>query len=137
MFEGGDDQIVIETLVSNQTLYIEIRSDFASETGKSVSEYRISLADGRPVPDWISVDNRGFVLVESAVDLEELDLKVTAVLDDGSSITQTVQIQAVTGEIEAGRSNPDNRAALFSEQIDIAHSAQDLEAQHLTRILAG
>ena len=94
------------------------------------------MADGRPVPEWISVDPQGLILVERPADIEEHNLRITALLDDGSSITRAVEIQAISGEIQPGEAEDPERAALFSEQIGAASTIYDSGAEELGRALA-
>ncbi|HSM42669.1 MAG TPA: putative Ig domain-containing protein, partial [Afifellaceae bacterium] len=134
---SGRDLIIIETLVRERFIYIEARSNFAADSIRNVEEFRVTMADGRPVPSWISVDAKGLVMVERPADVELLDLQITAVLSDGGSISRAIEIQATSGEIKAIDLLNQDRAEMFSEQMLTARSIHDGDMGRLAQSLAG
>jgi hypothetical protein len=95
----GQGQLILETLVRDQTLLVQISNTFAL-SGKNVSEYRVMQADGRPLPDWLERVGAGLLAGKRPANSETLNLRVIAVLSDGTSETREVTIRTNSGEIQ-------------------------------------
>lgn len=63
-------------------------------------EWKVQRADGRPFPSWLSPAGNDVLMGEHSVDEEWIDLRVTGVLPDGTTIVNEVRIQTSTGEIQ-------------------------------------
>ena len=93
-------QIVIETYVRERILFIDVSNTFDPETDGTVTGYRVEMADGSELPDWIRVVRDGFIVAERPANLWDLDLKISAEMEDGSLVTRGVLIDGPTGEIQ-------------------------------------
>ena len=96
---NGGGQLIVETLVRERQLLIQVSNTF-STIGLHVSEYRVFQADGRPLPSWLSMAEGGLVLGEAPPSEESIQLRIIAILDDGSTEERYVTIQTRTGEIQ-------------------------------------
>ncbi len=96
---AGGGQLIVETLVRERQLLIQVSNTF-SAVGLHVSEYRVFQANGRPLPSWLSMAAGGLVLGEAPPSEEAIQLRVIAILDDGSTEERYVTIQTRTGEIQ-------------------------------------
>ncbi|MEP1261530.1 MAG: Ig-like domain-containing protein, partial [Rhizobiaceae bacterium] len=93
-------QLVIETYVRERILFIDVSNTFDPDKDGTVSGYRVEMADGSDLPDWIRVVRDGFIVAERPANLWDLDLKISAELEDGSLVTRGVLIDGPTGEIQ-------------------------------------
>ncbi len=93
-------QLVIETYVRDRVLFIDVTNTFDPEIQGTVKEYRVTMANDEPLPDWIRVVRDGFVVAERPANLWDLNLKISAAMEDGSLITRGVAIDGPTGEIQ-------------------------------------
>ena len=118
---GLKEGITIETFVSKQTLTISLQlsNKFA---GANVAEWKVQRADGRPMPDWLSFTGDDIITGDRPADVERVDLRVTAILSDGRSVSYDIRIQAMTGEIQPLRIGPRSDAPLPFWQ-NIRHQA--------------
>ena len=101
-------------------IMLEQTSLGAREAGRVV-DFRITQADGSPLPDWLERPSGDLVQGRRAANAEIVDLTVTAIFADGREITQNMRVQAVTGDIKP---LPERRAEwrrpIFAEQFDAA-----------------
>ena len=58
------------------------------------------LANGRPLPDWLSAADGGLLIGQAPPSVEHVEIKIIAILDDGSTQERFVTIQTRTGEIQ-------------------------------------
>jgi hypothetical protein len=116
-------QVVLESLVHDRTLIVQMRSTQIPRHAHVV-EYRVQRADGRPLPNWLERIGPDVMMGARPADSERIDLKVTAILSDGTAIHQDVVIRTATGEIQP-LGNPQLATALpgFSDQLDRAQAA--------------
>jgi hypothetical protein len=110
---GG--RLLIETFVRNRILYIDIDNTFDPDKEGKVARYKVERADGKPLPDWIRIARDGFVIVERPVDITTLELKISAVLENGDHISRSVSIDAPTGEIQPLKTADDGRKDFHSQ----------------------
>ena len=102
-----------------------------------VVDFRITQADGSPLPDWLERPSGDLVQGRRAANAEIVDLTVTAIFADGREITQNMRVQAVTGDIKP---LPERRAELrprlFAEQFDAFPRLTARESELLADALA-
>ncbi|MGI9422698.1 MAG: cadherin-like domain-containing protein, partial [Hyphomicrobiaceae bacterium] len=100
-FAGTSDkaQVIIETMVRDKVLIIQL-SNTLDQAERKVVEFRVTQADGRPLPQWLDRIDRGTLMGERPADLEQVGLRVTVVYNDGTNDTRTVEIQTHSGEIQ-------------------------------------
>ncbi|HRD74777.1 MAG TPA: cadherin-like domain-containing protein [Hyphomicrobiaceae bacterium] len=96
--DGSQTELIIQTLVRERMLMIQI-SNMAMDQAKTVSEYRVMLADGQPLPAWLDRPRGDLLIGERPVDSVSLRLKITVLYSDGSFETKLVEIQTGSGEI--------------------------------------
>ncbi len=94
-----DPQIVIETLVREETLIIQLSSRASSGTN-SIADYKVMSADGSPLPTWLDPVNRDLIVGRRPADVEDLLLRIIVVHTDGRTEARNVQIETVSGEIK-------------------------------------
>ena len=96
---GASGQLVVETLVRKTTLYVEIKNDLKFEDNRSVQNYQVRMADGKPLPYWLKLADNGMLIGERPAHSETLKLQITAQMNDGSKIEKSVTIKTQNGEI--------------------------------------
>ncbi|MEO1398711.1 MAG: putative Ig domain-containing protein, partial [Pseudomonadota bacterium] len=102
-------QLIIETYVRERILFIDVNNSFDPKTQGVVNSYSVRMFDGSEVPDWIRIVRDGFIVVERPANLLDLELTITAHMQDGSEISRSVQIDGPTGEIQPlETSDPNN-----------------------------
>ncbi len=84
----------IDTMVYNDYLYIMPSSQGEVEN----AAFGVTLADGRPLPDWLKPTRQGLVIGRPPAGLEFIDLRVHGSSSDGV-ISDTIRIDLHTGAI--------------------------------------
>ncbi|MEW5964335.1 MAG: Ig-like domain-containing protein, partial [Pseudomonadota bacterium] len=137
--DGSEDgsRIVLESLVRDRVLIVEISSSLADHE-RQVVEYRILQANGEPLPAWLERVGASVLIGQRPADLNALALRITVLYSDGSFETKEVEVDAISGEIEAlaakrGASLP----VPFTEQFAVQVPLNDDDVAELARALAG
>ena len=94
----GTSDVMIESSSQGQILYLEMR-DVGPDGASRIARYELRTEDGTALPDWVRVDQRGFVLIERPIGVEELHLIVRAVREDGSRVDIPIVINGETGAV--------------------------------------
>ncbi len=132
---GLEEGVTMETFVSKQTLTISLQLS-NQLAGADVAQWKVQRADGRPMPDWLSFTGDDIVTGDRPADVERIDLRVTAILSDGRSVSYDVRIQATTGEIQPLRIGPRSDAPLpFWQKIRHQAMLDDGDVRGLARHL--
>ncbi len=134
---GSRGQLILETLVRENYLIVQISNSFAL-VGKRAVEYRVMQADGRPLPDWLDYTGQGVLIGRHPVDIDNVRLRVTAILSDGSSVSREVEIQTMSGEIQS--LVPGKRSELprfFTEQLRTQGMLNPAQVTSLADAIAG
>ncbi|WP_246091879.1 cadherin-like domain-containing protein [Aliirhizobium smilacinae] len=84
----------IDTMVYKDYLYIMPSSDGDVEN----ASFGVTLADGRPLPDWLKPTRQGLVIGRPPAGLEFIDLRIHGNSSDGV-ISDTIRIDLNTGAI--------------------------------------
>ncbi|GGG05039.1 hypothetical protein GCM10010924_37030 [Rhizobium wenxiniae] len=84
----------IDTMVYNDYLYIMPSSQGEVEN----ASFGVTLADGRPLPDWLKPTRQGLVIGRPPAGLEFIDLRLHGNSSDGT-ISDTIRIDLHTGAI--------------------------------------
>ncbi len=115
-FAGSSDkaQVVIESLVRDEVLILQL-SNTSLEHGKAVVEYRITQANGQPLPGWFNKAGDSLYLGERPADVDTLQLRLIVFYEDGTSDSRAIEIHAQSGEMKP---LPDNQAALTPKTFD-------------------
>ncbi len=111
------EKIVVETLVYNRLTYVEISNTIDQYEGDRVIGYQVLQSDGKPLPRWVNHAENGQLLIENPIDDRKLDLKITARLESGASISRFVTIQTGTGEVREAAKPDRATAPMFQEQL--------------------
>jgi Bacterial Ig domain len=96
---GDRVSLILESVVRDRTLIVQF-TGLVSDTSAHIVEYRVMQADGKPLPAWMERVGKDLVAGKWPVDQDIVDLKVIALLSDGTTITRDVHIQTNTGEIQ-------------------------------------
>ena len=91
--------LVFESLVREQALIVQFSGRVQNDDVQIV-EYRVTQANGKPLPSWLDRAGRDLVVGKWPVSIDTVDLNVTAILSDGSTISRQVRIQTNSGEIQ-------------------------------------
>ena len=129
----GNDQVMIDSIVRDRVIYMEL-TDVGADDAPRITDYRLRMRDGSPLPGWVTMDRQGLVILERPVDAEELHLVVRAVRADGQAFDIPVVVQGATGEIELDAPIADQRignAEPLSRTLLAARSASQREAAML------
>ncbi|MCH9670076.1 MAG: hypothetical protein K0U93_01395, partial [Gammaproteobacteria bacterium] len=111
------EQLVIETVMSEQRLYLELKYEVERTRSDRAAEYGGSLLDGAPLPTWINLDPQsGLLIAEVPVGYESFELRLWTILDDGKRIERFVEIDGITGEVTE-RDTQRAATLTFSEQL--------------------
>ena len=133
--EADKPQIVIETLLRDQALMIQL-SNTIGEGNTSISEYRITQADGTPLPDWLNVIGRSALFGKTPADLEHLQLRLDVIYDDGTSDTRSFELQTNSGEIQPLREvSSKSNAKSFAEQFNAKEIPAEAGLEQLSDFL--
>ena len=119
-------QIVVETLLRERILYMELSDTMDDRVHGQVVAFSVLQADGRPVPAWVHLASNGSVLMDVPVDTPELALRLTAHLQDGSFVTQNVNLQTATGEVSQLESMEPEVPKNFREQLEASNRERPL-----------
>jgi hypothetical protein len=120
-----------EATVHNGVIYMHV-VDLAH--GK-IKEFRVTRADGRALPDSVQALQGGVLVMRPVGDERLIDLKITAVFEDGSVIVESVQVDLTTGSVaEVSGAQETPHAALFTDQLNGDDLALE-DAQVLVRAL--
>ena len=101
---GPREQILIESLVRNNTLIVQITNS-VEPGSKSIVDYRLTKPDGTPLPDWMNRAGKDLLIGRRAADIDQLQLRVEAIYSDGSVVVEDVKIDTATGEIQPLKAN--------------------------------
>ena len=118
-------------------LYVEIRDSLVDAGSGGVLEFRATLADGRPLPNWLEFAGSGMILGKIPVNTDAITLRITAILADGESVVRTVTIALPTGEIQVTADEVSPSAQLFAESLVKVADKSQHEAAALSVALTG
>ena len=134
---GSEEQVVIESLVRNRTLIVQI-SNTIDPGLKRIVDYKITRADGTPLPGWLDRAGRDMLIGERSADEETIEIRVEAVYSDGTVVVQEVKIETSTGEIQP--LNPGKQGSLspafFGDQFTARPMLTTDQIQSLGRAIA-
>ena len=130
-------EIVVDTLLRKNVLHIQISNTFDEVKKGSVSGYKVMLADGRPLPEWMSVSEKGLLLGEVPADSSPISLKIMALHPDGTVTTRFVTIYTATGEVKPYELAMKDHAVQFSQQLQNAENRDVVNLREMDDFLAG
>lgn len=130
------EQIVIESLVRDQTLMVQISNTI--ELGqRNILEYRITQRNGGELPKWLDKAGPDLLIGRHDAHVESIELRIEAIYSDGTHVTEDVRIDVETGEIQMLASDHAEQAApqLFSDQFQTQPMLTDDQVEDLGRAL--
>ena len=80
-------------------LSVITRSTIDPVKSSGVVRFSAMLANGEPLPDWISPIGDGEYLIDPSIGVESVSLKLTAHRASGWGLERYVEIDTATGEI--------------------------------------
>ena len=90
---------MIESVSRGEVIYVEMR-DIGGENDPRFVRFEVVGADGKDVPAWVRVDERGLAIIEHHSGLDAINLVVIGHREDGTKVRVPVTIQGHTGEIQ-------------------------------------
>ncbi len=124
--------INIETLLRDRVLSVSIGS--GARPGDPLARVTVTLADGRPLPGWLRLEGKGYVVGKVPGGVESIDIKITSTFASGVSSQRSVTIRTDRGTItplasppQAGRTLSHMVAATRSAPADLARIARLLD----------
>ncbi|MCV9937307.1 hypothetical protein OIU35_13165 [Boseaceae bacterium BT-24-1] len=133
--DPGPGEMTAQSVLRDRTLTLEFGGRLADPNARII-EYRVLQANGRPLPSWLERAGRDMIVGEVPIDLDEVRLKIIAVLADGQSTERNIAVDQSTGEI---RLSPDDlswsRPPLFQERFAVSHEFSDAEIKILAETL--
>ena len=89
----------IDTITRDSMLSLITRSTIDPERSSGVIGFSATLANGEPLPDWISPIGDGEYLIDTSAGVDSVALKLTAHRESGWGLERFVEIDTLTGEI--------------------------------------
>jgi VCBS repeat-containing protein len=134
---GAEAQVVMESLIRDRTLIVRLSSTEVPQHAHVVG-YEVTSADGSPAPAWLDRIDAGVLMGQWPVDAEFLDLRVKAILSDGTTVERDVEIQLNSGEIQPLKLEKRTEVIpLFSDQLQRHAQQKDSEFDILIMALTG
>ncbi|PPC84534.1 MAG: hypothetical protein CTY31_13745 [Hyphomicrobium sp.] len=131
------EQVVIESLVRDQTLIVQI-SNTIEDGVLRITEYRITQVDGSALPDWLDQIGPDLLMGRHEVGSDDVELRIEAIYSDGTSVVENVRIDAGTGEISPLIAPVKDAAApqMFGDQFRAQHMLTPEQIQGLGQAIA-
>ena len=95
----GRGQIVVESLVREKVLIVQF-SNTHIDAARSVQEFRFSLANGSPLPNWLDRAGPDLLLGQRPANVDFVEIRVTIIFTDGSFEEKYFRIEAISGDIK-------------------------------------
>ena len=132
----GQPRFTIESIVRDDVLILTLADVTARDGATQVVDYRITRMDGRAIPGWLERPSVDVLQGRRSAETEVLDLRVTAILSDGTEQTQDVRINVPSGEIGPliGRRS-DIAPSLLQDQFQTTAQLSEDESADLGRLL--
>jgi len=119
----------IDTIVKQDVLSVIARSTIDPERSSGVIKFSATLANGAPLPDWVSQMADGEYLIDRSVDLEVVALKLVAHRESGSTLVRIVEIDTLTGEIREKEQAESSNSSFYEAMrsgVDLDHAEEEL-----------
>ncbi|MEQ1670697.1 MAG: Ig-like domain-containing protein, partial [Hyphomicrobium sp.] len=131
------EQVIIESLVRDDTLIIQISNTLESGN-KRIVEYRVIQSNGAPLPEWLDRAGRDLLIGRRDANTESLSLKVEAVYSDGTVVVEEVKIDTATGEISPLKTGRQGSLAprMFADQFHAPSLLSLDQIEHLGRAIS-
>ena len=95
-----DDKLSIDTHFRDNKLSVIVRSTtLANRSDSVVARSSTTLANGQPLPVWISEVSDGEYLIDRSIDVEKVVLKIKEHRESGPEIIRYIEIDTLTGQV--------------------------------------
>lgn len=132
---GNGDFLSVHTTRSGALLYVELEHTVEQRPSYDVKRFDVRLADGRPVPSWLSFDPASGVATGiPPAGGEIVKLRVATELEGGRVLSSYVEVETDTARIVELKAL-DNGGGKFSEQVAKSVRQLDAEATRLRNAL--
>jgi len=126
----GNDYLTVHTTLTGALLYVEIEHTVDKVPRYDVARFTAGLADGRPLPDWLSFDAKSGVLTGiPPVGGKAITLRITAEFENGSGYSSQVEIEPDTGRIIELKKLPSTITHMKTFSAQLAQSAGHFDAE--------
>ena len=129
-------RFMIESHIANGVLILTFEQIGDTKHGV-VIDYHVTRVDGQALPAWLERPSIDILQGRRDPTSEVLDLRVTAILADGSQISQDVRVQTPTGGIQSlPRVRAELSPALFGDQFQTFAALSDQQSAALASAVA-
>ncbi|GJD94845.1 Ig-like domain-containing protein [Methylobacterium iners] len=125
--------IQVEAIRHHDALVVNFRDLAPSRTGATVVEYRLTSADGRPLPAWLERGGASMYWGRPPANAQAVELVAEFVMSDGTVVKRSIRIDVDNAEIRTTPTPGPEAAApapLFSEQAAVASMSLPTDAMH-------
>ncbi len=124
-------------LSNGNTILLQISEILDDGASSAIEDYRLTLADGRALPEWLTKGTNGLIFAELPADVGSVDIKLSIALENGQTMTGFFTIHARTGEITdiSKDQAPEQFSSLFSEQLTDTMKVQEEGFNNLANAL--
>ncbi|MEO1282364.1 MAG: hypothetical protein AAFV69_11595, partial [Pseudomonadota bacterium] len=98
-------------------IFVQISNTLSETQDADVVEYKVQQASGLPLPRWLQQADNGLLLAETPAEGGTIDLKIIAILDDGTTAQKGVTVQLSSGEIQPLKLSDNATGKTFQEQL--------------------
>ena len=129
-------ELAFNTLTDDRTIIFEVLERQIDGGSATISGLSATLADGRPLPPWVRDLGKGTFMIEKPANMEALEVRIQAIMSDGSVVDTQLKIELENGEISAQKlSNDRSQAQPFATKLAEAAKAGEQEADELLKAL--
>ncbi len=132
--DGVGSEVIVETLVRAKTLLIKAR---AEGNDAAIADIHYRLTNGEPLPAWLERMGDGVLLGKQPAGLEQLSLRITVAMIDGTFETHDIRIEATSGEVGLlGEAGGKSAVLTFGQQFTSVTRPDDQAIEEFGRFLA-
>ena len=139
---GRLDEVRIETIRHRSMLYLQLVEQSAPRGDRDVIDYRIRMADGSPVPEWLRRIGPETYAGTPDANTGVIDMVISVVRRDGLVTEHAVRLDPATGQLSPVPGQADEtlplgltRAPLFTEQMQAMAAPAEPDIESLERAL--
>jgi len=92
--------MAVEAVGYDHHINVQLASPMEMSHDISIESWDVDMANGGDLPNWVDYqDGTDFITMQRPLDVETIQLKVRALLDNGQSATMTVEIDLGTAKV--------------------------------------
>ncbi|EJN03643.1 Ig-like domain-containing protein [Phyllobacterium sp. YR531] len=128
---------VVDTVINDNMLYVLVSGRETGNNGDGKVEFRITLADGRALPNWFALTKDGVAIGQPPAGMSFIDIRINAA-SDGRVVEETLRIDMPTGTIlnHSADRRGDIQPELFSDRLFAELSGRENDTATLATALA-